>query len=166
MWEFFLGISLTCFFAVFWLKRGSEGERHKPRQREVIYAPPDEVMQYKTQKKAEEYDTVISYSPEVSKPKPTARDLRDIIPPSFRTAAAKPITPITPPEKDEFVEYTASVVEDEPAPASTSSNNAVFESELPKAAPEAPEEQPKNEENEDDDDDKKSKFSALRFFNS
>jgi|GEM_PF-1980745 len=161
MWEFFLGISLTCFFAVFWLKRGSGGEQqHKPRQREVIYAPPDEVLQYKTRKKAEEYETATSYSPEVSTP--PVRDLRNIIPPSFRTAAAKPITPVTPHEKDEFVEYTASVVTDDPAPANAPVNNAIFETELPKAAPDAAEE-PKNEEDEED---KKSKFSALRFFNS
>lgn len=52
MWEFFVGVSAACFFAVFFLKRG---ERKIVRPREAIYAPAEDVIRYTTHKKANDY---------------------------------------------------------------------------------------------------------------
>lgn len=147
MWEFFLGVSLACFFAVYWLKRGA---RPKPRQHEVVYAPSDEVLQYKTRKKSNDYGTAASYSSEESKSPVSGAA------PSYRAPRAPEPKPFTYPEKDEFVEYAASVVTEEPVVNSPQTANI---------AAEQPKNMSEDAENEEDDE-KKSKFSALRFFNS
>jgi hypothetical protein len=144
MWEFFSGISLACFFAVYWLKRSA---RPKPRQHEVVYAPKDEILQYKTRKKEAEYVDVTPFSPEAPKQqtRSTYSAYKAPAPPEYRR-----------PEKDEFVEYAASVVTDESASAQP--NNA-------DTSPAPQKEVPLAAENEDDEE-KKQKFSTLRFFNS
>lgn len=152
MWEFFLGVSLACFFAAYWITRGS---KPKPRQREAIYAPRDEVLHYKTRKKEPDYATAAPYTFDETKPAARAATPSYNIPPTYGAPAAPAAKPFEPAVKDEFVEYTASVVTDEntvPAP-----NNALFE------------ENPQKDSEDDEIDEsgeKKQKFSALRFFNS
>ena len=147
MWEFFLGMSAASFFAVYWLKRGAQS---KPRQCEVVYAPPDEVLQYKTRKKpinpitAAPYDSE-EFKPLIINPKPSYRAPRVS---EFKTRAD--------PEKDEFVEYAASIITEKPV--IITSQPANIASELPKNMPESTEDTPDNNE-------KKSKYNSFRFFN-
>lgn len=156
MWEFFLGVSLACFFAVYWMKRGSNP---KPRQREAVYAPRDEVLHYKTRKKAAEYVEAAPYPFEETKSaaRSAATTPTYSPPPAYSAPAAKSFEQA---QKDEFVEYAASVVTEEKIEetAGTVQNTAVFE-----------ENKPKNDSDGDEIDEngeKKQKFSALRFFNS
>ncbi len=144
MWELFLGVSLACFFAVYWLEQNN---KPNPRQGEVGYAPSNEVLQYKTRKKAEDYSTSTQYASEEIKSPIRA------VAPTYRMPEPPPFKPA---ENDEFVEYTASVVTEKDT--SQTPNKMNFEANQPKNM----EDDSENNEN----DEKKSKFSALRFFNS
>ncbi|MBU4246481.1 MAG: hypothetical protein KKE71_05540 [Nanoarchaeota archaeon] len=139
-----MGVSLACFFAVYWMKHG---KKPKTRQREAIYAPRDEVLQYKTRKTEAEYVTAAPNSFEETKP--VARNVA----PTYSAPGARPFEPA---EKDDFVEYAASVMTEEIT--NVAPNNAELEENKPKDDSE--------DEEFDENGDKKQKFSALRFFNS
>lgn len=125
MWEFFIGVSAACFFAVYLLKKGS----HPPLgQREAVYAPRDEVVQYRTRKKSGDFAAAPDYSFNPAAP-----------------AAEEAPVPARTIDRDAFVEYTTKIAEESPPKELNST--------------------PSDAENEDDEE-KKSKFSALRFFDS
>ena len=85
-----MGVSIACFFTVYFLKRNKAPKR---RAHEAVYAPADEVLKYSSHRASEEY------SPSHAR--------------SFNVSGAEvhENTPTTPPSnKDDFVEYSANVV--------------------------------------------------------
>ncbi len=121
-----MGVSAACFFAAHLLKKK---ERPCPRVREAVYAPPGEVLQYKTHKSAVDFAPAAEYSFN-----------------SARAAVQEAAIPAYPPNKDNFVEYAKEV-------SKAASVGGPTQIEATDA------------ENKEEDE-KRSKFGALRFFDS
>ncbi len=151
MWEFFVGVSIACFFAVYVIRKK---DTPAPRRREVVYAPADEIIRYKTRKKADDVSQESRYSFD-SAPAPFREE------PQIRTA-----------EVEVRDEYTANAGVGTFNSAPIQNKPIATESAGIQGSRSSDDEERKRGEmlnprlSDDEDEEKKQKFSALRFFDS